>query len=132
MRSKLPFVWPFVVLAAFACDSSASLEKDLGTWSAVYSFPGASTLVTLHRFGNVVSGDGTYAVEAGPSGTLQVSGTVHFPAITMVLRRDTRFSQTFTGAFLNDRTLSGTVADTVNGVPHQTSLTFMRVAVDPP
>lgn len=40
-------------------------------------------------------------------------------------------SQTLTGAFLNDRTLSGTLADTVNGVPHQTSLTFRRVAVDP-
>ena len=132
MRSKLPFVWPFVVLVALACDGSASLEKDLGTWSAVYSIPGASTVVTLHQFGNVLSGDGTYAMEAGPAGTLQVSGTVHFPAITMVLRRDTGLSQTFTGAFLNDRTLSGTLADTVNGVPYQAPLTLRRVAVDPP
>jgi len=132
MRSTLPFVWPFVVLAALACDGSATLEKDLGTWSAVYSIPGASTLVTLHEFGTALSGDGTYAVEAGPTGTLQVTGTVHFPAITMVLRRDTGLSQTFTGAFLNDRTLSGTLADTVSGVPQRTPLTFMRVAVDPP
>jgi hypothetical protein len=132
VRPKPPFVWPFVVLAALACDGSATLDKDLGTWSAVYSIPGASTLVSLHEFGSVLSGDGTYAVEAGPTGTLQVTGAVHFPAITMVLRRDTGFSQTFTGAFLNDRTLSGTLADTVSGVPHQTPLTFTRVAVDPP
>ena len=132
MRSKLPFVWPLVVLAALACDGSATLVKDLGTWSAVYSIPGPSTLVTLHEFGSVLSGDGTYAVEAGPTGTLQVTGTVHFPAITMVLRRDTGFSQTFTGAFVNDRTLSGTVADTVNGVPHEDPLTFNRLASDPP
>ena len=50
----------------------------------------------------------------------------------MVLRRDTGFSQTFTGAFLNDRTLSGTLADTVNGVPHEGPLTFNRLASDPP
>lgn len=131
MRSKLPFVWPFVVLAALACDST-TLVKDLGTWSAVYSIPGASTLVTLHAFGSLLSGDGTYAVEAGPTGALQVTGTVHFPAITMVLRRDTGFSQTFAGTFVNDRTLSGTVADTVNGVPHEGPLTFNRLASDPP
>lgn len=132
MRSKDPFVWPFAVLGALACDSSATLVKDLGTWSAVYSIPGPSTLVTLHRFGSALSGEGTYAVEAGPTGTLQVSGTVHIPAIAMVLRRDTGFSQTFTGAFVNDRTLSGTVAGSLNGVPYQEPLTFMRVAVDPP
>lgn len=132
MRSKLPFVWPFVVLAALACDSRVTLVKDLGTWSAVYSIPGPSTLVTLHEFGSVLSGDGTYAVEAGPTGTLQVTGTVHFPAITMVLRRDTGFSQTFTGAFVTDRAISGTAADTVNGVPHEGPLTFNRLASDPP
>jgi hypothetical protein len=132
MRSKLVFVWTFVALAAPACDSSAILVKDLGTWSAVYSIPGASTVVTLHEFGSVLSGDGTYAMEAGPRGTLQVTGTVHFPAITMLLRRDSGFSETFTGAFLNDRTLSGTLADTLNGVPHQMPLTLMRVVVDPP
>ncbi|HMA41007.1 MAG TPA: hypothetical protein VKP10_13100 [Gemmatimonadales bacterium] len=128
MRSKLPFV----VLAALACDSSPTLVKDLGTWSAVYSIPGPSTLVTLHEFGSVLTGDGRYAVEAGPTGTLQVTGTVHFPGITMVLHRDTGLSQTFTGAFLNDRTLSGTLADTVNGVPHESPLTFNRLASDPP
>lgn len=121
-----------VALAVLGCNTSAFPANDLGTWSADYHLPGVSTLVTLHDFGGVLSGDGTWAMEAGPSGALQVSGTVHFPAITMVLRRDDGLSQTFTGAFVGDRSMSGTIADTTNGVPYQAPLTFTRVAVDPP
>jgi hypothetical protein len=88
-----------------ACGSPASPSPALaGTWAENFSFPGASLVLTLDSAGN---GRGTYAIEAGRSGVVQVSGTVAQPTITLVIDYDYGLVQTFTGTLTDTNHLVG-------------------------
>jgi hypothetical protein len=107
-----------MLLLAGACESSVAPGTDLaGTWVANFSIPGASLIVTLDQTGN---GIGTYAIEAGRAGSVQVAGTLVRPAVTLVIRYDYGLVRTFTGTLIDGNHLTGRFADS-SGM-----LTFMR------
>jgi hypothetical protein len=100
----------FVVLAlTSACSSPAAPSSTVaGTWSENLSVPGASLIVTLDASGN---GNGTYAIEAGRSGVIQVSATEAPPALTLILRYDYGGVRTFHATQIDSNHLSGTFDD---------------------
>ena len=98
-----------LILAAVllsACSSPTSPSGNIaGTWAENFSIPGASLVVTLDSAGN---GTGTYAIEAGRSGTLQVAGALQATRLTLTLRYDYGLTQTFTGTLTDPDHLVGT------------------------
>jgi hypothetical protein len=83
-------------LLVSACANPVSPAPDLaGTWAEQFSIPGASLIMTLDHSGN---GQGTYAIEAGRSGTVQVTGTVVGSAATLVIQYDYGVAETLTGS----------------------------------
>ena len=97
----------FLVLALSlsACASPVSPAPVLaGTWAENFSIPGASLVLTLDPSG---SGRGTYSIEAGRSGVLQVTGTVAGSMVTLGIRYDYGVVQTFTGALTDANHLVG-------------------------
>jgi hypothetical protein len=111
-------------LFGLACTNGPTSPDDLrGAWAADFSIPGASLIVNLNQADGVITGDGTYSIEAGRSGTLQVDGTYAAPKLTMVIRRDFGLASTYTGTVLDSRHMSGTLADSLG---HATPLSFTR------
>jgi hypothetical protein len=96
-----------VVLALLvsACASPVSPTPDLaGTWAENFSIPGASLILTLDPSGN---GRGTYSIEAGRSGVVQVTGTVVRSTATLVIQYDDGRIETFAGALADANHLVG-------------------------
>jgi len=54
-----------------------------GTWAEDTTVPGVSFVLSLTTRDTLVSGTGTYAIEAGRSGTLSVTGTVTGSRVTL-------------------------------------------------
>jgi hypothetical protein len=100
-----------LALLVSTCDSPVSpAPSDLaGTWARAFSIPGASLVLTLDSSGN---GSGTYSIEAGRSGVLQVSGTATTSLVTLVIRYDYGAALTFTGALTDANHLVGSFAST--------------------
>jgi hypothetical protein len=114
MRSRLLLL----TLLFAAYDSSIAPGPSVaGTWAANFSIPGASLIVTLDQAGN---GTGTYAIEAGRSGSVQVSGMLIGSAVTLVIRYDYGLVRTFAGTLTDPSHLMGTFADSSG------TLTFTR------
>jgi hypothetical protein len=112
-----PRILVALALLVSACGSPLSPGPDLaGTWAESFSFPGESLVLTLDSSG---SGQGTYAFEAGRSGTVQVTGTVVHSTITLVIRYDYGLIQTFTGILTDANHLMGSIGDS-------STLTFTR------
>src|SRR5882762_9617344 len=64
-----------VLLLLFGCGNGLGPANDLsGTWAATYTFPGSSLVLNLSQDGAGITGTGTYVMEAGGAGTLQVVG----------------------------------------------------------
>jgi hypothetical protein len=80
-----------------------------GTWSEQFSILGASLVLSLDASGN---GSGTYAIEAGRSGTVQVAGQVNGSSVTLTIRYDYGPVRTFAGTLTDANHLTGTFADT--------------------
>jgi hypothetical protein len=76
----------FVVLALLAvsaCNSGSDLTQPNvieaalpGTWAISDVVPGSGTTLHLTVTETAISGDGTYAIEAGQGGTLSVQGEI--------------------------------------------------------
>jgi hypothetical protein len=113
-----------LALLCFGCSNGLAPVSDLtGTWAADFGIPGASLVFTLTQTDGRIAGQGTYNIEAGRSGTLQVDGVYTRPSITMAIRFDYGSSETYSGTVLDGRHMSGTMADSLGrGVP----LTFSR------
>jgi hypothetical protein len=106
MRSRLLLL---TFLFFSACESSIAPGTDLvGTWAANFSVPGASLIVILDQTGN---GTGTYAIEAGRSGTVEVTGTFTRPIVTLVIRYDYGLVRTFAGTLIDANHITGSFAD---------------------
>jgi hypothetical protein len=101
----------FLALAvvASACSSPTSPDPSLaGTWAENFSFPGASLVMNLDSAGN---GRGTYAIEAGRAGVLQVSGTSTGSMITLAIQYDYGLVLTFTGTLTDANHLVGSFSN---------------------
>jgi hypothetical protein len=73
-----------------------------------FSFPGASLILTVDASGN---GSGTYAIEAGRSGVVQVIGAVVRTMVTLTIHYDYGLDRTFTGALSDANHLTGAFDD---------------------
>lgn len=114
----------FAGLLSLACATDPSAPNALqGSWAADIGVPGAGLVINLDQAGGVVSGTGTYRIEAGRSGTLQVHGTYDPPSVALVIRRDVGSVSTYTGTVVDARHLSGTMVDALG---HGAPLTFTR------
>jgi hypothetical protein len=104
------------VVVAFAlmsaCASPMSPSPILaGTWGENFSIPGASLILTVDASGN---GSGMYAIEAGRSGAVQVTGTVAGPTVTLTIHYDYGLVRTFTGTLNDANHLTGAF-DNISG-----------------
>src|ERR1700676_700555 len=79
-----------------------------GTWGENFSFPGASLILTVDASGN---GSGTYAIEAGRSGAVQVIGTVAQTMVTLTIHYDYGLVRTFGGPLSDANHLTGAFDD---------------------
>jgi hypothetical protein len=104
-----------MLLMAAACCSSPSAPSVAvaGTWAENFSFPGASLIPTIDNAGN---GSGTYAIEAGRSGAVQVTGQVAASTIALTIHYDYGSVRTFTGTLTDANHLSGTFDDSTGMV----------------
>ena len=76
------FALPIVAAVTLACSGSDLTDPKViashlpGVWSQTFGIPGASTVLDLRVSGTTITGNGTFAEEAGPSGTLTVTGDI--------------------------------------------------------
>ena len=121
MRSTFLFV---LGLFSLSCSSSLGPAADVqGTWAANVNAPGASLVLDLTQTDGAVEGTGTYTIEAGRAGNLQVLGTYARPGITLSLTFDYGSTETYAGSVLDSRHMSGQISDSAG---HVTTLTFTR------
>jgi len=96
-------------LLSSACGSPSAPSAALaGTWTENFAVVGASLILNLDGSGN---GSGTYAIEAGRSGTVQVTGRVAASTVTLAVRYDYGATQTFAGTLTDATHLTGTFDD---------------------
>jgi hypothetical protein len=117
MRS--PLLWlPLLLVLLSACKNSIAPSTDLaGTWAENFSVPGARLIVTLDQAGN---GTGTYAIEAGRSGTVQVTGAFTHPTVMLVIQYDSGLVRSFAGTVIDANHITGSFGDSSG------TLTFTR------
>jgi hypothetical protein len=80
-----------------------------GTWSDTVSYPGISTILHLTVTDTIVSGSGTYTIEAGRPGTLTVAGVISGSQVKLDLQRDYGLLAHFTGTLRAPDLLGGFV-----------------------
>ena len=110
-------------LLSFGCHNAAEPLANLsGHWAAPYSVPGSSLEFTLSQLADSLHGSGTYAIEAGSAGTLELRGAYARPAVqlTLIYQFGTRLY--FTGQVAGSR-MVGTVTDSAG---HVSSRTFLK------
>ena len=93
---------------AIACsDSLFPADNLVGTWAGKFTVPGASLVMALNQGGIDVGGTGTYAIEAGRSGTLQVIGTYERPTVRLTLHYDSGVDFAFVGTVTDQSHMTG-------------------------
>jgi hypothetical protein len=121
MRLSVRSILALPLLAALAAcfsDSPGSLTdphviaSDLrGTWSEPFSFPGISTVFQLSVADTMVSGTGSYSIEAGRSGTLTVTGVISGADVKLDILRDNGDLAHFVGRLTAPTVLDGYITD---------------------
>lgn len=100
-----------------------------GRWAEPFSFPGSSLGFDVTSSGSTVSGSGSYAGEAGPFGSLTVTGTVSGIEVHLDLtfteqlpRPGNTTTEHFDGMFTSFDVIEGSIAtDTPGQVPGKIS-----------
>ena len=104
-----------------ACSNPADLTDPTvvaaelqGTWSRDFSLPGMSTVFVISVQDLTVSGTGTFAGEAGPSGTLSLSGQVTTqqlggPLVHIDFTQSNGIVGHFSGSLTDANSLSGSL-----------------------
>lgn len=122
MRPKVSFL--VLGLLSLSCSNSLAPPATLaGTWAADYHLPGSSLVLDLSQTDATITGSGTYAGEAGPSGTLQVTGSYARPHVNLALQYDVGLTQTYVGTVVDSQHMTGTIADSTG---YSGTLTFIR------
>jgi hypothetical protein len=101
----------FVAVLASACTSSPvrpTPQGLAGIWAETFSIPGPSLVLMLDATGN---GQGTYIIEAGRSGVVQVSGTTAGSKVTLTIQYDYGPRIVFAGSLTDADHLVGTLND---------------------
>jgi|SRR5579864_1702783 len=93
-----------------------------GTWAEQGTVAGSSVVLTLDSFGTMLSGAGQYAIEAGRSGTLTLTGSVSNERVHVDIVYDTGALAQFDGALSDRNTLTGALH---NGPPQSLTPSFM-------
>ena len=107
-----------------ACGGPAVPTSPLtGTWAEATTIPGVRLVMTLTETGTNIVGSGSYAIEAGRSGTLQVSGVESHAGVIVTLQYDYGQMATLSGALDDASHLTGTLAYLNNGSGR---VTFVR------
>src|SRR5438045_8677032 len=108
----------FAILLPLGCSSSTSALPGLsGSWAAPFSVPGSGFGFTIEQVADSLHGTGTYSIEAGPSGTFEVSGAYTNSTVELEFTYDRgRGPEVFTGHVKSLMTtdwvqLVGTVTD---------------------
>jgi len=78
-----------------------------GTWAEPNEVPGSSLSMVLATQDTVVTGAGAYSVEAGPSGTTTVTGTVSGATINLDVTFDNDHVMHFVGRSPGTRSCRG-------------------------
>lgn len=116
-----------------ACSSSGvtnpnTVAADLrGTWTQTGLGAGSSRVFTVQVSGTTVTGTGTYAGEAGPSGNLVVTGVITGTNITLTLAQDDDVTYHLNATLASPNLLTGALFTT--GDPVEAS--FQKIQVDP-
>jgi hypothetical protein len=114
------------LVATVACSNSVDLadpnviaQELRGTWSRTFDAPGNSTVLQLNVRDSTIAGTGTFAGEAGPSGTLAVTGKITTgdfgPFVNIDFVQDNGPIGHFTGSLTAANTLYGSVWYTATG-----------------
>jgi len=123
LMQRRPVALAFLAMLVGCGGSSGPPPFSLtGDWSQVERFSGVSLVLTLTEQNGSVGGTGTYTLELGSPGTLQVNGTDDGSTIALNLLYDTGGTAVFTGAFIDANDFSGTW--TTNGA--STAVAFKR------
>lgn len=94
-----------------------------GTWAAANTLPGAKLVLIITQVHDSVLGNGTYAIEAGRAGTLQLGGHYIAPGITLAINYDYGLTETYSGTVVDSRHMTGTMTDTSG---HGFVISFIR------
>jgi hypothetical protein len=129
-----------LLVASAACSNSVDLadpnvlaQELRGTWSRIIA-PGSSTVLQLTVQDSTIAGTGTFAGEAGPSGTLVVTGRIATgdfgPFVTIDFAQSNGPVGHFTGGLTAPDTLYGSVWYTATefGTADPVPGTFVRTA----
>jgi hypothetical protein len=107
-----------------SCGNNLGPPSNLtGAWAASYQIPGPGLVLNLAQPDGTITGSGTYQVEAGPSGTLRISGSYVRPHVRLALRYDLRSTRNYDGAVLDSHQMIGTESDSTG---YTGSLTLIR------
>ena len=97
-----------VLLLLLGCGNGLGPANDLsGTWAATFSFPGSSLVLNLSQDGTGITGTGTYVMEAGSAGTMQVVGTYAKPSVNLSFHYDSGQDFTYVGTVRDDSHIVG-------------------------
>jgi len=97
-----------ILLLLGGCGNAFGPVNDLsGTWAATFSFPGSSPVLTLSQRTALITGTGTYVMEAGGAGTLQVAGTYWRPNVNLTFHYDFGSDHTYVGTVQDGSHISG-------------------------
>jgi hypothetical protein len=108
-----------------ACSNTLSPGFIEGKWAQEFSYPGSAFEMQLTTNGGTISGSGDWCAEAGPCGTVAVTGTIKGNAVhldqtftpTMVPGISGPSLQHFDGRFTSLRLLEGTLSVDRPGQP---------------
>lgn len=110
--------------ALLSCSNGLAPANDLGgTWAANFFLPGSSLVLDVGQADGLITGTGSYAIEAGRAGTLEFTGSYDRPRIALVLHYDFGQNLTYSGTVFDGRHMSGILADSLG---RGASLTFTR------
>jgi hypothetical protein len=93
-----------------------------GTWAQQGTVVGSSLVLTLRSDGTSLAGPGQYAIEAGRSGTLTLTGAVSSLRVHLDIVYDDGAVAQFDGALSDRTTLTGAMH---NGPPQSLTPSFM-------
>lgn len=114
----------FLALACSCNDPTAAGPPVtvIGTWVETGMVPGASFSLTLSQRDTAVTGTGDYSIEAGPAGTLTVSGSYRRPTLVLQIAYDFGPTGVYTASVADGSHLQGTFLP-AGGLPYQLTLT---------
>jgi hypothetical protein len=101
-------IWMAAALALLAACGDSSSTSISGTWVEKETLPGAKLILVLRDDSGTVSGVGSYTIEAGRTGTLNVTGTFHDPDVSLALVYDFGDTVAFTGTLKTATQMVGT------------------------